>query len=118
MTLLTMSLLINCLIVFPVSFAMLTGQPGMHAAFGPASDARQILASVYLAIGAINALGLIGITLGYGMIVRSFAVGLLATQVGYKLITVLTVGLASPVVLTNLAVVVVHTVTLAALLRP
>ena len=114
---LAISLLLNCLIVFPVSFGMLAGSAGMTAAFGPPGDARQILASVYLAIGLLSAMGLVALLAGYGEVIRPIAVGLLAMQVVYKVITVATVGLASPVVLTNLAVIAVHGVTLVTLLR-
>ena len=109
---LVISLLLNSVIVFPVSVGMLTGQAGMESVFGAPSPARHILASVYLAIGLLSLIFLAGITLGYGSVVIPMAAGLLILQVIYKLITVGTVGIGSPVVLTNLLVVAVHLVTL------
>ena len=117
MLMLTLSLGLNALIVFPVSLGMLSGTPGMVAAFGPDSDARQILASVYLAIGLVSLAAMIGLMSEYRDIIIPMAAGLLMMQVVYKLITVATVGLGSPVVLTNIAVIVVHTATLISLLR-
>ncbi len=114
---LVISLLVNALIVFPVSIGMLTDQPGMDAVFGAKSDARTILESVYLAIGLISVAGLVAIGLGQSAQIIPMAAGLLILQIVYKLITVTTVGISSPVVLTNLAVVAVHTVTLVTLAR-
>lgn len=115
--LLVTSLVLNALIVFPVSIGMLSGQVGMDAVFGPPNTARQILASIYLAIGLVSLIALGGLALGYSSIVIPMAAGLLTMQVIYKLITVVTVGFGSPVVLTNLFVVAVHCVTLAGLAR-
>lgn len=117
MLMLTASLLLNALIVFPVSIGMLSGQPGMDAAFGTQSDARSILASVYLAIGLVSVAALGGLALGYGDVVIPMAAGLLVMQVVYKTITIATVGTASPVVMTNVLVIVVHLITLAILAR-
>lgn len=114
---LTISLLVNAVIVFPVSYGMLSGQPGMDAVFGTTSAARHILASVYLGIGLVSVAGLAGLALGQSQYVVPMAAGLLVMQVTYKLITVVTVGLASPVVLTNIAVIGVHAVTLAVIAR-
>lgn len=114
---LTISLLVNVIIVFPISYGMLSRQPGMDDVFGPTSAARRILASVYLAIGLVSIVGLAGLALGQSQYVVPMAAGLLVMQVTYKLITVATVGLASAVVLTNIAVIVIHTVTLAVLAR-
>ncbi len=113
----SVSLVLNVLIVVPVSIGMLTGQAGMDAVFGPTSPARQILASVYLAIGAVSVMALAGLLLGHGPTIIPMVAGLLILQVVYKLITVGTVGLGNPVVLTNLLVVVVHSVTLVVLAR-
>ncbi len=111
--LLVTSLILNAVIVFPVSVGMFTGQVGMEAVFGPASPARQILASVYLAIGLLSVIALAVLALGYSSLVVPMVVGLLVMQVVYKLITVGTVGLGNPVVMTNLLVVAMHSVTLA-----
>ena len=117
MTMLTISLLVNAMIVLPVSYGMLSGQAGMDAAFGATSAARQILASVYLAIGLVSVAGLAGLAFGQSQHVVPMAAGLLVMQVTYKLITIVTVGLASPVVVTNIAVIVVHLITLTVLAR-
>ena len=117
MKMLTVSLILNAVIVFPVSIGMLLNQPGMTVAFGPESDARRILASVYLAIGLVSVAGLVALALGPTPVVVPMAAGLLVMQVVYKMITVVTVGMSSPVVMTNVAVIAVHLVTLVVLSR-
>ena len=114
---LTLSLVLNAVIVFPVSIALFQDRPGMEAAFGAQSDARSILASVYLAIGLVSAAAIAGLAAGWGEIIRPMAIGLLTMQIVYKIITVWSVGLASPVVQTNLLVVLVHTLTVVMLVR-
>lgn len=108
----TVSLLVNIVIVFPVSVGILLNQPAMTAAFGPQSDARAILASVYLAIGLVSVIMLAGLASKNSDLIATMAIGLLSMQVVYKTITILTVGFASPVVVTNLCVIAVHAVTL------
>ena len=110
-------LLVNALIVFPVSVGLLSGQPAMDSAFGAPSDARQLLASVYLGIGLVSLAALANLAIGYSQPVVPMAAGLLVMQVVYKLLTVLTVGVTSPVVLTNMGVIGVHLITLIALAR-
>lgn len=114
---LAIALTLNCLIVFPLSYALLTQSSGMDAPFGPDSDARRILACLYGTIGLISAYGLLQLGLGQRAVAVQIAFVLFPMQIIYKLATVPVVGLASPVVLTNLFVVVVLLVTLFSL-RP
>ena len=107
----TVSLLLNVLVLVPVTWGLLRDATGMSEPFGPDSPARRILVSVYLAILAVS-LVLLLIPEGAR---AALVPGLLAMQVVYKLITVPLVGLRNPVVMTNLAIVAVHAATLRSL---
>ena len=87
---------------------------GLDAAFGPDTDARRILASVYAAIGIVSA-GLIALHVAQHPRAVPMTVALFAVKIAYKLTTVATVGLGSPVVITNLVVVAALAAALAAL---
>lgn len=112
---LALSFLANCLIVFPVAAAMLRDHAPMTDAFGADTVARRTLVSVYLGIGAISLAALGLMALGRSEVVNSVALGLLPMQIIYKLITVIAVGWASPVVRVDLGVVILHSITLATL---
>lgn len=114
---LALSFLANCLIVFPVSAAMLRGARSMTDAFGADTVVRRTLASVYLGIGTVSLAALGLMALGRAEVVNSVALGLLPMQIIYKLITVIAVGWASSVVRVNLGVVILRSITLATLLR-
>lgn len=105
--LLRLSLSINCIIVFPLTYLLLIRKPeSMDEVYGPDSDARRILASVYFAIGVVSALAF------FVAQPLPFAAPLLTLQIIYKLTTVAAVGLKSPVVIANVCVVVFHLCTL------
>lgn len=108
--------LANCLIVFPVATAMLRGTPQMVPVFGPDSVARRLLASVYLGIGGVSLGALALMALGWSEAATSIAFGLFPMQIAYKALTLIAVGLDSPVVRVNLAVILLHSVTLTVLL--
>lgn len=114
---LALSFLVNCLIVFPVAGSMLRNTPQMTRSFGVDSVARRLLASVYLGIGTTSMVALALMALGRTEMVSSIALGLLPLQIVYKAMTVITVGVTSPVVRVNLAVIGLHSITLAVLLH-
>lgn len=102
----TLSLLLNIAVLVPVTYSLLTGAGWVEAAYGPASPARGILLSIYLAI-------LLGSAALLFKPVPAMVAALLAVQVIYKLTTPFTVGtVANPVVASNLAIAAVHTLTL------
>ncbi|APX12734.1 hypothetical protein [Tateyamaria omphalii] len=105
------ALCLNIAVLVPVVLALLTG--GADAAFGPDTEARRILTCVYISIAAVS-LGLIALHLGKHAWAVPMTFALFAVQITYKLTTVLSVGVASPVVLTNLVVVAVQIVVIVA----
>ncbi len=104
-----LSLLVNVAVLLPVCAGLLTNASWTTSAYGEATPARAILLSVYIAIGLCSVLLLIRRE------PKAVAV-LLLLQVLYKVTTPLTVGtFTNPVVVSNLIVAAVHTVTLACL---
>ena len=103
---LTVSLLLNVLVLIPVCLGLLRDGERMGTVLGPRQDGRQILLAIYLAILALSVL----------LLLRpdpAMAGGLLLVQVIYKLLSPLTVGkLRHPVVLSNLGIAGVHALTL------
>ncbi|MEM1261281.1 MAG: hypothetical protein AAGH76_02665 [Pseudomonadota bacterium] len=109
--LIIVSLLANVIVLVPVCYGLLVDASWTASAYGPPTDARQILLSVYLAIGLVSAVLLV-------LRDPRLVAALLAVQVAYKLSTPLTVGsIFHPVVMTNLAVAMLHMVTLVAIWR-
>lgn len=106
-----LSLGLNVLVLVPVCLSLLGKAAWCDSAYGPPSPARGILLSIYLAILLASA----------GLLfkpVPAAIVALLAVQVLYKLTTPFTVGtLANPVVASNLAIALVHSVTIVLLFR-
>ncbi|MEM6760346.1 MAG: hypothetical protein AAF601_12790 [Pseudomonadota bacterium] len=109
---LTFTLAVNIAILVPVIFGLALGN--MDDAFGPATDARRILACVYFAIAVLSAV-LIALHLGKHSWALPMTLALFAMQIAYKLATVATIGLGSPVVVTNLAVVALQLTVIATL---
>ena len=103
------SLTLNILVLAPVTAGLLLSAKWTLPAFGPASPARGILLSIYLAIAAMSALLLAS--------PRAEAVAaLLAMQILYKLTTPFTVGtIRNPVVVSNLLIAAFHAATLMSL---
>ena len=108
--LLVASLLVNVGVLVPVTAGLLRDAAWAQVAFGPKAPGRQILLAIYLSILALSA----GLLLWRDAKVAS---GLLLAQCLYKLLSPVTVGtLRHPVVLSNLAIAALHTVTLTTLL--
>lgn len=118
---LVLSLLLNVVVLVPVVAGLTTGATWAARAYGTPSPARSILLAVYLAIlGGSVALLLILAVVGPGAALLGAAIALLALQIVYKVLTVATVRdrLRNPVVASNLAIAVVHAVTLATIVLP
>ena len=107
----------NVLILIAVCTALWRGDTGMDDAFGPDSPARRILACVYFAILLASLYALMRAGFGAPQIAVQIAMALFPPQIAYKLATAFAVGTDNPVVVTNLAVVALHTVTLVVMLR-
>lgn len=103
----TAALILNIAVLVPVCLGLLTSAGWASAAYGPATPARGILLSVYLAI-LVGSLALL-------VVDRSeMAVSLLAVQVVYKVTTPFTVGtVRNPVVVSNLLIAAFHAAAIA-----
>ena len=109
--LITVSLLLNILVLIPVCSGLLTNANWVGSAYGEPSEARSILLSVYISIALVSA-----ILLAIGD--PKLVLALLLVQVIYKLITPFAVGtFGNPVVVSNVLIAMVHSVTLAMIWR-
>ncbi len=103
---LTFSLALNLVVLFPVCAGLLLRSPRMTSVFGEWTPARGILLSIYMAIGAASAV----------LLARPdprMASVLLGLQVVYKVTTPFTVGtVKNPVVISNLLIAAAHLLTL------
>lgn len=106
------SLILNLIILVPVTTALMRQRPGMDIVFGADTPARRILLSIYLAIAVISALLLWGVVAQSGL-ARIYAQSLIGMQIVYKVLTIPLVGLSNTVVRFNIAVTVFHSVSLA-----
>ena len=107
--LLYVSLTLNALVVFPLFVLLIFFKPEyLIDRFGPDSEARRILASIYFAIG-VGSLTAIFLK-GEQAIHMAFPIFYL--QIIYKITTVFTVGFPNPVVIANVAISVLHLVTI------
>lgn len=101
-----LSLSLNVLVLAPILVGMAIGSSRIDFAWGEFTAARGILASIYFALLVLSAILLF-------KTIPVFVVPLLATQVIYKITTPFTVGtLLNPVVISNLAISVLHLATL------
>ncbi|MEO1085467.1 MAG: hypothetical protein AAFY88_14605 [Acidobacteriota bacterium] len=101
----TLSLLLNLGVLIPVCAGLLRDAPWARAAYGGPEPARDILLAVYLAIGLLSAVLLFAPDL-------KLVTALLTLQIVYKLLTAFTVGVANPVVASNVGIAAFHVVTL------
>ena len=105
-TMLTLSLLLNIIVLIPVCIGLATHADGIQIGFGEATPARGILLSVYLSILASSASLLVFRD-------PKLTAALLLLQIVYKLTTPITAGtFHNPVVISNLGIAVFHSVTL------
>lgn len=108
----TLSYVVNLLVLVPLLSAFALQPANMDSVFGPITDARRILVCLYATIAVASIAGLALMTIGETALATQIGLTLFALQIIYKLMTVPMVGLSSPVVLTNLAVVAIHSATL------
>jgi hypothetical protein len=107
----TLSLLLNIAVLIPIGTGLALDTTWVGRAYGDATQARGILLSIYIAIAVLSLVLLLRPD-------RRTISALLLVQVIYKVTTPFTVGtLANPVVISNLAIAVVHTTTLVLLHR-
>ena len=102
---LTLSLLLNILILIPICYLMLTNNVRMVETLGEFNPARGILLAIYMTI-LIASIGLLIFP------DTKFAIALLLMQIVYKLLTPFTVRtMKHPFVISNMLVAIVHIVT-------
>ena len=102
----TLSLLLNILVLIPVSLGLATNAAWARESYGESSPARGILLSIYIAIL------LVSLTLMFFDRPQAVA-ALLVVQVVYKVTTPLTVRtIKNPVVISNILIAAFHTATL------
>ena len=105
-TMIYISLAVNIVVLVPIVLLMAIKSPLVDKAWGPFTEARAILWSIYFAI-LVTSIALVF------MPVASFTAALLAVQVIYKVTTPFTVGsFRNPVVISNLVIATLHVVTL------
>jgi hypothetical protein len=108
------ALAFNIIVLVPVVSALMLGLPQTEQSYGPITEGRSILISIYMAIAIVSA-ALIAMHLKRRTWAMPMSVALFAVQITYKLITVPMVGLSNPVVISNLVVVAVQVLALSTL---
>ncbi|MCU0310999.1 MAG: hypothetical protein MUE36_08650 [Acidimicrobiales bacterium] len=107
----TLSLSLNIAVLVPICLGLALDTGWVARAYGESTQARGILLSIYLAIAVLSLVLLIRPN-------RRMTAALLLVQVLYKVTTPFTVGtLQNPVVISNLAITVVHIATLVLIFR-
>lgn len=105
-TLIYISLAVNIVVLIPILVLMSIRARLVDKAWGPFTEARGILLSIYFAILVASVVLLF-------MPAPAFVAALLAVQVIYKVTTPITVGrISNPVVISNLLIAALHVVTL------
>lgn len=105
------ALILNLIVLVPLLLAFGFQPAAIDQIYGPKTDARGILLCLYVAI-AVTSAALIFLWLTGSPHAKNWTQTLLAMQVLYKLMTVYVIGLHSPVVATNLAIAVFHSIAL------
>lgn len=108
---LVVSLLLNVVVLVPVLVVLSRSGPVAKQAWGEDTAARRILHAIYSTI-LLSSAGLLAL-MALDVETLAWAQALLAVQVVYKFLTVPLVGLRNPVVLSNVAIALVHAFTLA-----
>lgn len=101
------ALAFNVIVLVPVISVLMLGLSPADQVFGPITEGRQILTSIYIAI-AIVSVALIAMHLKQMAWAMPMSVALFALQITYKITTVPMVSILNPVVITNLVVVAVQ----------
>lgn len=105
------ALIINLLVLFPLLLSFRFNRTAMNMPYGPATPASGILAAVYTAIAILSIALLAAFWWGLPQ-ATAWAQALLMLQITYKVLTWPAVGLANPVVKSNLAIAAFHTAAL------
>ncbi len=101
-TLPKLSLILNILVLIPVSSGILLNSFWAVEAYGPDAPARGILLSIYLAILIVSVVLLVKFD-------AKFVMALLTVQIIYKLLSPIMVGtLTNPVIISNLFIALFH----------
>jgi hypothetical protein len=101
-TLPKLSLILNILVLIPVSSGILLNSFWAVEAYGPDAPARGILLSIYLAILIVSAVLLVKFD-------AKFVMALLTVQIIYKVLSPIMVGtLTNPVIISNLFIALFH----------
>ena len=109
---LSVSLVLNVVVLIPVCAGLLRDAPWAVAAYGARSPARGILLSVYLSILIVSAGLMLAEILQPTSLTKAMSLALLVVQIVYKVTTPVSVGtLRNPVVISNLLIAGVHLVT-------
>lgn len=120
---LLLSLLLNIAVLIPVvavlalSARRADGGPARYP-WGEQTPARDILLAIYIAILLVSITLLVAVaTVGPSVAIESAAAALFVVQIIYKVLTAVTVrdALRNPVVLSNLGIAAVHTITVVTL---
>lgn len=108
---------LNVAVLAAVTVSFAADAEWIRSAYGDRTPARDILLSIYIAVLIASIALVIGLASGTWW-TRGAAVGLLTAQILYKLLTAILVrrALRNPVVLSNLGIAFVHTVTVIAVL--
>ena len=108
-----LSLIVNVAVLVPVCLVILADGKRAEFAWGAKTDGRSILLAIYATILIVSGLLLFVGPRNVLPIVHT----VLAMQVIYKATTVLTVGLRSPVVISNVIIAALHSYTIYATLE-
>ena len=101
-TLPKLSLILNILVLIPVSSGILLNSFWAVEAYGPDAPARGILLSIYLAILIVSVVLLVKFD-------AKFVMALLTIQIIYKVLSPIMVGtLTNPVIISNLFIALFH----------
>lgn len=114
---LAVSLWLNIVVLLPVIWVLARNRAAAANAWGPDTPARRILASIYAAI-LVSSIVLVALSSAATTDIIPWAQALLGLQVIYKALSAYVVGLRNPVVLSNIAIALVHLATLAMLWDP
>jgi len=115
--LLTLSHLVNVIVVTIIPTLIIRDTPAMAAVYGPDHPARRILTCLYITIAIASAVALASQATGQPALSIRIASVMFPMQIAYKLMTLPAVGARNPVVISNLAIAALHAATLAMLIQ-
>lgn len=117
MLLVTLSHIVNLIVVTLIPALILRNAPSMTAVYGPDTPARRILACLYATIAAASGFALLMLfAFQQPEWSAQIALVMFPLQIVYKLATLAAVGLRNPVVVSNLAIAALHAASVSTLL--